>query len=942
MATVAMLNVYRSRSLVHFAIGRALVLAASLVVAACSPKGDALYLRAESAAAKGDARAAVIDLKTLLAAEPKNAKARALLGYAFVEIGDYVAGDIELQKARNLGAPPAMLLVPRCRVLVAKAKFADALAECNPDAAPPAVKTDLHVIRGNALLGLERASDAKAQFEAATAAAPDRLDAILGLATSARVVGGDAALQVVLSKVQAGVKDKSRYWLLVGGLATGTGDFVAAETAFQTALAKAGQSSGDSDKQSALGGLAEAQLRQGKLAAADTTSVQLQQAAPKSLYVKQLRGQVLAATGKFDGARTLLEEVVSAQPNNFGAHTLLGIVNLQQGNLGQAEMHFSNVVANQPSDVRAQRLLAETRSRRQTPEATLASLQPALEQTSNDPSILAMAGRLSLASGDREKALAYLAQAAAQRPQDKVPAVQLEIANTYLTAGDLERAVEVLQAMPQGGTTGYQREYMLMLTLLRQGQNDKAIAEADALLKRSGSDAAARKLVAGVYAAAGRRDLGREQFNEALKIKSSDSEALLGLARLNLAEGKTDAADKNFQAILANDPKNLIATLGAVVVADLRKDAAGAEKWLLKARTDHPQSAEAQLSVAQYYLGKREPNKATAVLDDAAKALPKSGAIAHARGLLQFSAGDIPAAKTNLTLAVQLEPQSSAFALDLARVHLASRDLPRALEVLGSLLKSQPRFVPALALAAAASLQGNDAGKAAGYLERLKKVAPDAPVTLQLEGDFAAAQKRYKQAVEFYDKADPKGADRNVVFAKFRASVLGALARPALALSKWASSHPEDAGAVMALAEWRQGSGDVAGAIRLYEQGLERAPTNAILLNNLASLYQVRGDSRALPTAEKAFDAAPKAPAILDTFGWLLVSAGKPEKAVPMLAEAAKQMPKEAEVQYHFAVALARLERTTEALPVLESALSGQLPAGVRADAQKLLGQLSK
>lgn len=942
MASVAMRSILRLRLRVRFAAGQLLPLAAIILVAACAPRGTALYDRAESSLAKGDARAAAIDLKALLVAEPNNAKARALLGYAFVEIGDYVAADIELQKARTLGAPVAMLLVPQCRVLVAKAKFESALAECNPDSAPPKVKTDLHVVRGSALLGLERASDATVQFEAATAAAPDRLDAILGLATAARAVGGNAALKVVLSNVSAGAKDTDRYWLAIGSLAIDSGEFADAETAFQTALAKAGQGPGVSDKQSALSGLADAQLRQGKLAAADATSVQLQQAAPNSVYAKQLRGQVLAATGKLDGARTLLEEVVSAQPRNFGARTMLGIVNLQQGNFGQAEMHFSNVVANQPSDVRAQRLLAETRSRQQTPEAALASLQPALEQTSNDPSMLAMAGRLSLASGDREKALAYLAQAAAQRPKDRVPAVQLEIADTYLTAGDLERAVEVLEAMPQGGTTGYQREYTLMLALLRQGQNAKAITEAEALLKRSGSDAAVRRLVAGVYAAAGRRDLAREQFNEALKIKSSDSEALLGLARLDLAEGKTDAADQNFQAILANDPKNLIATLGAVVVADLRKDSIAAEKWLLKARTDHPQSAEAQLSVAQYYLGKRERTKATAVLDDAAKALPKSGAIAHARGMLQFSAGHVPAAKSNLTLAVRLEPQSPAFALDLARVHLASRDPPSALEVLGSLLKSQPRFVPALALAAAASVQGKDAGKAAEYLERLKKVAPNAPVTLQLEGDLAAAQKQYKQAVEFYDKADSKGTDRNVVFAKFRASVLGALAQPDAALRKWAASNPDDAEAVLALAEWRQGNGDVAGAVRLYEEGIERAPSNAILLNNLASLYQVRGDLRALATAEKAYEAAPKIPAIQDTYGWLLVTDGKSGQAVSLLAEAANGMPESAEVHYHYAVALAKSERKAEALPVLQKALGGQLPPAVRADAQKLLAQLSK
>ena len=81
-------------------------------------------------------------------------------------------------------------------------------------------------------------------------------------------------------------------------------------------------------------------MRQGKVKEATATSDQLIKAAPDNPLVKQLRGQIAAAGGDYEKARTLLEEAVAAMPENYQATLLLGMVNMQQGNLGQAEMHL--------------------------------------------------------------------------------------------------------------------------------------------------------------------------------------------------------------------------------------------------------------------------------------------------------------------------------------------------------------------------------------------------------------------------------------------------------------------------------------------------------------------------------------------------------------------------------------------------------------------------
>jgi tetratricopeptide (TPR) repeat protein len=188
----------------------------------------------------------------------------------------------------------------------------------------------------------------------------------------------------------------------------------------------------------AMGGLAEAQMRQRQHRGGGRDDApSWSKASPQNLLVKQLRGQVAAAGGKYDEARTLLEEVVSAQPQNYQARTLLGIVNVQQGNLDQAEMHLAA----------SWRISRATRGRsgcspRSAPSRvarrkSMAGVKTALEQTGNDPTMLAMAGRLSLASGDREQALSYLAQAAenpaatrARRRSWKSPTATSPLANS--------------------------------------------------------------------------------------------------------------------------------------------------------------------------------------------------------------------------------------------------------------------------------------------------------------------------------------------------------------------------------------------------------------------------------------------------------------------------------------------------------------------------------
>ena len=919
---------------------RILALVILATVAGCTPDPEELMSRASSSLENGDARSAMLDLKSLLQQEPDNAKARALLGEAYVLLGDVGAADIELAKAKQLGAPSDLTLLPTCRVLLGQAKYEEVLEQCAPGTAAAGRSNDLQVLNGNALIGLERAVEAKAAFKAALAKAPDNLDALLGLAAATQLADGPEAAKAVLESASDSIQTQTRYWMARAGLEAASGNFPAAVADYKVAVDKAKGPPDSPERIMSLGGLAEAQMRQGDVASADETSGRLMKAAPTSPMVKQLRAQIAAAGGKTDEARTLLEEVVASQPQNFQARTLLAIVNLQQGNLDQAQMHLQQVVANQPQNARAQRLLAEVGARLDSPDKTLASVEAALDETQNDPEMLAMAGRLSLASGDREQAMTYLAAASKSAGQSDAQA-QIDIASGFVMAGEFDRALEVLEAMPAEGATGRQRDALMLTALVRKGDQAKVLQEAKGVLQRMPKDADIRNLVGGVYAAIGKFDLAREQFNEAAKLAPATAAPYINLGRLDLAQRNTDSADTNFKRALEKDPRNLAATLALAVTANLRKDSKAAEKHLQKARDDHPDAVEPHLGLAQLYLQDNQPSKAKEVIEAAAKANPKSGAMANARGLVLQATGDVPGAIASFEEALRLEPKGSNFAQNLARAKLANRDVDGALKTLDQALAEQSSSASTLVMAANVALQAGRTEKAAGYVERLRKIAPDAPQVLGLEGDLALVQKRHKDALGFYRRANAVAPNSATVLREYRAAELAGEAQPEKVLADWVSKNPGDANATSVLAELRRTQGNPQAAIALYEAALAKVPDNVVVLNNLAVLYDLQGNSaKAEEYAARAYKADPKSAAIADTYGWILFRQGKVDRAAPLIRDALKTLPDNPEVQYHQAAVLARTGDKAGATVLLKKALAGTLPVDQKAEAQKLMQQL--
>jgi Tfp pilus assembly protein PilF len=155
-------------------------------------------------------------------------------------------------------------------------------------------------------------------------------------------------------------------------------------------------------------------------------------------------------------------------------------------------------------------------------------------------------------------------------------------------------------------------------------------------------------------------------------------------------------------------------------------------------------------------------------------------------------------------------------------------------------------------------------------------------------------------------------------------------------LERWTTSH-RDARALQAmLAEGYLGAGRNREAIAAFEKMIAADPKSVFALNNLAWVYHLEKDARAVPTARRAFELAPRAPQIADTYGWLLLERGDHAEALRILQETDAAAPLlDPESRYHLAAALARNGKREEAAHQLSQLLeeAGAFPARPAAEA---------
>lgn len=873
---------------------------------------DQLIAASKEFLAKNDSKAAVIQLKNALQADPNLGEARFLLGKALLESGDAAGAEVELRKALELKYASEQVLPLLARALLASGQAKKLTDEFSKAELPAGEDlATMKTMLSAAWTAQGKPDLANAELTAALVAKPDYAPALLisarGMAGAGRLDEAEAIVQDVLT---ANARNQDAL-LLAGSLLSARGDREGAIARYRQALEV------KPDFLLAHSAIIATLFQQQKTDEASQQIEAMKKFAPNHPQTLYLAAQAAYQRKDYKAARELAQQLLKIAPDNANTLQLAGAVEFQMRSYVQAETHLNKVLQQLPDLPLARRLLVSTYLRSGQPAKALAAIEPVLDRIEKDPNMLALAGETYLMNGEAAKAAVYFAKSAKLDPDNAAKKTSVAVAHLAQgKAGALAELEEIAET--DKGTTA---DLALIAGHLRAGQLDKALKAIDSLEKKQPDNPATYNLRARTLL--GKKDIAgaRASFEKALAVSPTYFPAAASLATLDLAEKKPEDARKRFDAVLAADPRHVQALLA---LAELRAANGGTTDEVAgligKAISANPQEAAPRLTLIQLHLKAKDNQKALAAANEALSAMPDKPEILDALGRTQQLAGETNQALATFGKLAALQPASPLANMRLAEIHMANKNREEAAKNLKRALEIKPDLLDAQRGLILFAINDKKFGEALAIARQVQKQRPKEAIGHMLEGDTQAMAKAWPEATAAYRNGLKIQPSAELAIKLHTAlSAAGNAAEAERSAASWNKEHPKDIAMRMHLGDVATSRKDFALAAQLYRAALEVQPNNPLALNNLAWVSGQLKSPKAIEYAEKANQLAPNQAPFMDTLAMLLADKGETARAVELLRKALEVAPQAALIQLNLAKVLINSGKKDEARKELEA-----------------------
>lgn len=878
------------------------------------------------------------ELKNALQINPENAEARYLLGQVNLTIGDSEFAAKEFRKARQAGWDEGESNIGLMRAWKMGRQFQKMLDDVEiKDSYGDAIRADMYGLKAYAEAVMGYAGLAKVSIN--TGREIDS-DAIQVMMTSIQIELASGRLDAASEQIKKALTldaNNTELLLLSAAVAIKNEAFEPAVASYRKVLSFEPKNIVTYTGRNARVGLARLEIQNKNLQQAKDLLKPIYKQNSDDPEVNFLRGLLAFEEQDLDQAEELFLKVLRLIPSHARTLLLFGAVNFAQKDYEQASYYTGRYLQLVPDDIKARKLLGRTYILMGQHEEAQSVLRTGLQE-GTDAELLALIGMSQLQSGDTESGISGLKKAIQAAPKNS--ALRGELAKAYITAGQTDSAIKQLNAILAEGGNENQAATLKVKAYLRAKQYDQAINTVLDILEQSSKDVTVITLVGNVFAISGDGAEARKYFNQALKIAPDNMQAAMLLAALEEVEGKADVAKAVYEKLSSNNPKTADPMLALARLAAEEKDYVAMISWLEKASEQAPMEIRSRYVLAEYYLRDNQLDKAGAIVEEALGVSSKEPSLLLLKSRILLVQHRYNEALPSLKELVTRSPKSVYARSLLGETYMMLEQYGNARQQLNLVLKEQPYYVGALVALSRVEQLSNNYERAIEYIERVKKIDPKYYPAYEAGGDILMAAKNYKAATESYKQAVLLKPSAEVVIKHSESLIRQAKAGEAAeVLRDWLIKMPDDTRVIQFLGNAYLADGENAKAIQAFETVYKQQPENIIALNNLAWLYSLKNDSRAIIFAEKAYKLKADDAAIQDTYGWILVQQGQVEKGRRLLEQVITELPDVAEVRYHYAVALYESGEKIEAKKLLNRLLqSGQSFDG-RENAQRLVSQ---
>ncbi len=636
------------------------------------------------------------------------------------------------------------------------------------------------------------------------------------------------------------------------------------------------------DRSQVLSLLTDTLIQEGRTSEAYTYQKILADANPEGNAAQQRFNEALELyqQGNFAKAETILNELREQFPNEKNSGTLLGLIEFQQGADEKAANLFDEFIDPETASSSVIQAAALVKFRNNKVDEALELLKKATESQPNNAQLLATYG-LAVLDVDPKSAQGAKSLEKSLAIDPSHPRIRLALAKRYMALGQPEQALGQLQKAYQAQPLDLIVQQSYLKALFELKQDDRVKAEI-LDFQKSYPDSARGSFIEGWYFME-RKDYGNAEkaFEKSVANKNNTEKELAYSALAQIYELK-----KNPQKAVAYWQQALAAKPAVVSIYS---------RWLSQMlELNRQDEAKAFLQKLESESGAWQPSLVLAEIY--ARAGDLLNAIAHCEKAVEKS-NSVSLTKQKLAVLYQAE---------------------------GSLLKAQKKFEDARGYFLKATELFPKNINYVGSLIEIELAAKNTKEAQSLldqfpDDDSTKAEKIYYQAAIDFSNDDKQNGFKHlqeswnlkptekaaeVTFAYYQSQGSKDLAKQFV--TEWTEKLPKSYKGSFIRATLYQAENDKAEAIEWYKKSLELSPNSVIPLNNLAWLYYEKKDNQALPLAKRAASLAPKAPAVLDTYGWILVESGQLEEGISILEKALAFDPEAKDIKEHLKLAKER------------------------------------
>ncbi|MBJ6723666.1 XrtA/PEP-CTERM system TPR-repeat protein PrsT [Geomesophilobacter sediminis] len=857
-----------------------LVLFVVLVSFGCGSKSkESLYAEGVKQLKGHNASAAVVFFKSALEKDGNYIDARFQLGKAFVDLGKLDQAEKEFSKVlkQDPSRDEATLELAKVLNLLGKGDEAGRLAD-QYLAKHPGSSEGLEA-KGMALADSKQYEKAEELLRQAVAAAPQRHQAKFALASFYISLGRSADARALLDQVMQADPRNVQALMAIGIVERLAGAPDRAIAAYRKILQI------DKDNSQAEYRLGLVLLEKGEIDKVDGMADGLMRRFPKRGEGYRLKGIVSFQRKKYADAIASLQNSIKFAPT-VEAYNYLGLCYFNKGDLESALSQFRLILDRIPSSRQARLMIGQILLSQKRVDDAITEIKRVLAQDEHNAMAHNLLGSAYMQQGLFDEGMREFTQATKLDPK-LVPA-HLKKGAYFFSRGQQLAGESELETAVHAAPDVLSTRLLLASYYLRQGKRDRTLALLQSGLNGSRGDAPLYNAIAQVQFLGGQNEDGVKSLEQAKRVDPSFAGSYRNLATYYAARGDYGRAANEFGVLLQKDPRNVSALLSLGGLSEIRGKDEEAVGYYQKAVDIG--SPEAFLVLASYYQKKGSTEKALKVLDNAAKAAPRSLAPLEAKAKLLLGAKKFKEALKTLD-EVELINQEQGVALKIS-AYVAMRNSGEAVNQARRMISKSPT-------------------SAKGHV-----------VLATVYDGFRQADAALSEA-KVAVATDPKNVEARLLLGHFqeqRKDYAGALASYQDALKL----QPDSAPALFARASLWDNTGKKREAVNGYRAVLERVPTFVPALNNLAYLYADGYGNRteALRLALDAFRSAQGDPRIMDTLGYALLKNGRRDEAVKILEKAATVLPNEPSVQYHLGLAYREAGNRPKAVQALQKSAS--------------------